>query len=244
MISPKVLTAFVCAAIFAAQPAKSTELIADMIITLKSDVGTDVHYKIVSEQFDPIDIEKKIPLYTINIKIDQNWVPLCHPDVEGRRTAIPLNGRWDLNGNFENSIYLTFACTAGVIAKCILWGYAPWKISIGGQTMREMHQTCTRMARADYCGNGKSYTRNGTPINIYDKLSIQEHAPRAGDNGPMYEAAWGPEGATEIVHTRWGEPLEDIVAECPEKNWIFKSNPRRIVLPNSNPILFNDSRQQ
>ena len=46
------------------------------------------------------------------------------------------------------------------------------------------------MIRADYCGNGRSWTANGTPINIYDRLNIQTDAATY----PV-DAEWTPTGA-------------------------------------------------
>jgi hypothetical protein len=59
-----------------------------------------------------------------------------------------------------------------------------------------------RMARADYAGDGVGHTRNGTLIDLSDRLGIQ----RPGDDPPgrvlAFEAAWGPDGAVCVRHTR------------------------------------------
>jgi len=52
-----------------------------------------------------------------------------------------------------------------VIAKCYRWGYRPWVTGYGD--LATMHWTCTRLARADYCGDGVPHTRNGTTINVW-----------------------------------------------------------------------------
>ena len=59
------------------------------------------------------------------------------------------------------------------MGKCILWGYQPWstKNECKGSKCRTQAldpwlQACTRMVRADYCGDGRSYTFDGTPIEI------------------------------------------------------------------------------
>lgn len=70
------------------------------------------------------------------------------------------------------------------------------------------------MARADYCGNGKAHTREGTGINVYDVLGIQK---KTDVSGMVFEAAWEPDGATCINHPRWFETLSQIRKECPEK---------------------------
>ena len=67
--------------------------------------------------------------------------------------------------------------------------------------------------RADYCGDGVGHTRNGMPIDIFDRIGIQREEP-----GPKMslEAAWGPEGAVCVHHARLGKPdLAALVALCP-----------------------------
>jgi hypothetical protein len=104
-------------------------------------------------------------------------------------------GTWDATGrHIAGPDAVTFACDSGVIAKCVVWGYAPWSVG------EELHQTCTRLARADYCGNGESWTRENTLINLYDTLNIQipEPAPELS-----FEAAWGPGGARCVSRPRY-----------------------------------------
>ena len=101
---------------------------------------------------------------------------ICPPDLFGHRKAIAVAGTWDATGARTGSTTaFTFGCTSGVIAKCVRWGYKPWKV-INGKAMNDYHQACTRMARADYCGDGVSHTRNGTLIDMYDGLGIQSRA--------------------------------------------------------------------
>src|SRR5262249_37188157 len=67
---------------------------------------------------------------------------------------------------------VTFACEGYAIYKCISVGYAPW-VTFDGHQLADYHQACTRMIRADYCGDGRSWTKDGVWINLYDELSIQ-----------------------------------------------------------------------
>jgi len=110
-------------------------------------------------------------------------------------------GIWDDTGARHASVDhdaissdVSFSCTTGVIAKCVAWGYAPW--SAGA----DMHQTCTRMARADYCGNGVSHTENGTTIDVFDTHGIQSavDAPELS-----FEAGWGTNGAVCVSEPRY-----------------------------------------
>jgi hypothetical protein len=88
--------------------------------------------------------------------------------------AMPFSGTWDDQGNFVSSTSkFTFGCTSGVIAKCTEWGYRPFGTArrAGEWTptlLAPYHQACLRAASADYCGVRKSFTKDGTLIDIYD----------------------------------------------------------------------------
>ena len=95
---------------------------------------------------------------------------------------MPLSGTWNLGsgvvggGSWTNSsTTFTFGCRGAALAKCVELGYKPWKI-VNGVSLRNHHQACVRMIRADYCGDGKPWTQDGTPINVYDSLNIQTDA--------------------------------------------------------------------
>jgi hypothetical protein len=108
---------------------------------------------------------------------------------------------------------MTFACTNGVLAKCLRLGYKPWQ-QVNGQPLRDYHQACIRMLRADYCGNGIAHTQEGTPIDVYDRLKIQEAIP---NSSMVFEAAWSPEGAVLLNRTRYPNTLKRLQQECPQK---------------------------
>ena len=208
--------------------------------------GRKLNFEIKDVELDPKDSEKETYLYTVFYldSTDSKWKNLCTPDAENIAKAIPLTGSWDKTGaHTESSDIITFGCTSGVLAKCVRMGYKPWK-TINGTSLRDYPQACTRMARADYCGNGKSHTRDGTPINIYDVLGIQKEAT---NTGMVFEAAWSPDGATFINRTRWYETLAEIRKECPDKlkNRLNQSGDsvtaEKVKLNSPNSLLFNDS---
>ncbi|WP_367616583.1 ADYC domain-containing protein [Corallococcus exercitus] len=133
--------------------------------------------------------------------------------------ALAVGGVWDASGAHADAPdRVTFACENGAISKCILWGYAPWA-SRDGQSLAGLHQACTRLARADYCGNGRSHTRQDTTIDIYDRMGVLERATevtREWDPAKgSFEAAWAPDGATCLSRTRDGRALDLILQECP-----------------------------
>lgn len=177
--------------------------------------GNKLPLRVSEPELDPRDPTRETYLYTIFYQDsnDSQWYNLCTPDADREAKAMLLWGHWDETGAHIRDQEITIACTSGVLAKCVRWGYRPWQ-SVNGVPLRDFHQACTRMARADYCGNGNSHTKDGTLIDLYDRLAIQSPTE---DSGLEFEAAWSPEGAVLLHHTRWGEPLAQIAAECPER---------------------------
>ena len=106
-------------------------------------------------------------------------------------------------------------CTSGAIGKCVRMGYRYWRTDADGPPMWELHQACTRMLRADYCGDGSSHTRNGTLVNVYDRFGIQ----RPDSEPSREEATWDENGARCVQRTRVPEitTLEEITARCPDR---------------------------
>lgn len=175
--------------------------------------GHSLTLKIQDVKLDPKDSARDIYLYTVVLKTTAHWQNICQPDREGIAKALPLSGQWDTKGNHTDSERLTFACTNSALAKCVRWGYKPWK-SFQGHSLRDFHQACTRMVRADYCGNGIAHTQDGTEIDVYDRLRIQKQTQQSR---MMFEAAWSPDGAVAISRTRFSESMNQIRRDCPER---------------------------
>jgi hypothetical protein len=95
-------------------------------------------------------------------------------------------------------------------------GYKPWKNSRDGVSLWELHQACTRMLRADYCGDGTPHTRDGTRVEVYDTMGIQSPEP---ESGLSFEAGWRADGAVCVRKVRIAEltSLEALVQACPER---------------------------
>jgi hypothetical protein len=158
-------------------------------------------------------------LYSISQNVNGTFQPACPVDSDGRRAAIPTSGAWDKQGNrIESSTLFTFGCTTGVIAKCYRWGYRPW-VTGYNTNLATTHWACTRMARADYCGNGTTHTRDGTSINKWDNTPAPGPIEQQGTTPPLmfFEAGWSTSGAVCLSHARWllGGPL--IILGCPGK---------------------------
>jgi len=164
--------------------------------------------------------------YYVSMSIDNgySWWPLCKNGVG----ALPLANRWSAsNSKITDPSLFTFACDQAALAKCAKWGYDPQKTKREKldasnekyQSLDDWHQACTRLVTADYCGDGVSHTRTGTPIDIYDNLNIQS---RDGSLRAT-EADWGADGAHCIRQTRWvnstgyGNDLAYVTAHCPDR---------------------------
>lgn len=184
------------------------------VLTSTDNQGHSLTLKIQDVEIDPKDPQREIYLYTVFYQdpATSRWQNLCQPDRDHVAKALPLSGQWDAQGNHQND-GITLACTNGGLAKCVRWGYKPWKTE-QSYLLRDFHQACTRMVRADYCGNGTAHTREGVRIDVYDRLGIQK---RAENTGMIFEAAWGPNGAVAIDRTRFPEMLAQIQKECPER---------------------------
>lgn len=188
----------------------------------------------ISFRLDRVDSSAPdLQRYTVSVFNGAEWGPLCGSFSDGspiRTVALP--GRWDPQtaGYVNDKDSFTFACENAAVGKCVLFGYRPWATAAEcdafgrcrDQPLSAWHQACTRMVRADYCGDGRAHTRNGTPINIWDPLGIQM---REAISGISLEAEWTQEGAVCIQHTRWlradttqaETDLQYVQRVCPER---------------------------
>lgn len=180
--------------------------------------GARLRFRIEHVELDPRDAEREVSLYTLSVRSPgaESFGPYCSPDAEGRSAAIAVRGSWDARGAFHDDPKLvTFACTNGAIAKCIRFGYKPWK-QVHGQSLRPQHLACVRMVRADYCGDGVAHTREGTRVDLWDEAGVQ--APSVLQPGTeVFEAAWSADGAEYLSVPRWSDDVLEAVAACPER---------------------------
>ena len=172
-------------------------------------------------QYDPTRTGNTF-LYTLEQWVDDtgSWQPACPADTDGRQVAIPLAATWNEHGDrLDPGSLFTFGCTTGVIAKCYRWGYRPWVTGYGD--LATMHWTCTRLARADYCGIGVPHTHDGTSVNVWDTLPAPGPIQRHGLLTPLgmtFEAGWNTGGAVCLSRARW--LLDDgalLAALCPDR---------------------------
>lgn len=184
------------------------------VLSARDERGAAVTLRVEGLEADAKDPEGDVFLYQLSVRTTAGaWQPYCAPDREGRTVAIPLHGSWDASRNHVASDEITFACTNGALAKCVRWGYKPWK-TVNGVSLAAHHQACVHMTGADYCGDGAAHTRDGTLIDIWDDLGVQKRDPALG---LPFEAAWSPRGAVYLQKPRYGETLESLVAACPDR---------------------------
>ncbi len=173
--------------------------------------GTAVELAIIGSELDAADPAGETVLYSALMRRSgrDEWENPCLSDAMQDRRAIAVAGIWDTTGAHIDKLgYFTFACVSGVVAKCVRWGYRPWQ-QRNGISLKNHHQACTRMARADYCGNGGSHTREGTAIEFFDNLGGRTIAVTPG---MQFEAAWTEDGATCMRRPRWREPVTAVFA--------------------------------
>jgi hypothetical protein len=186
-------------------------------LTIGDGSGQQRAIRIDAVERDAKDPAGEVVLYSFS---DQDpasgeWRNLCEPDPDGRHLGFPLAGAFTGDGrHVEMPGRFLITCTGGAEGKCVRFGYKPWRRGPDGVSLASYYQACVRLVRADYCGDGIGHTRNGTPIDIFDTIGIQsdEIAP-----GMTFEAAWGPDGAVCVHHTRLKEVLDPaaLVQQCP-----------------------------
>lgn len=170
-----------------------------------SSGAQDLEVTINGYEEDTTILRLPLPLYHMSVRRpDGSTGDLCHPDPGGRRAAFAFP---DGKGGFN------LTCTSGAEGKCVLFGYRPWE-SRDGVPMRDLLRACIHLLRADYGGDDRPSTRNGTRVNVYDRFGIQHPGPASGME---FEAAWGPDGAICVAHPRIPDniTLEQLAARYP-----------------------------
>jgi len=168
--------------------------------------GKDVDVTIAGVENDPHAVGGRVLLHRFVVKdASGRQTDLCGPDAEGRSRGFPVP---DGRGGYE------LTCTSGAVGKCVRSGYRPWDEQPGGAPLRALHQACIHMMRADYGGDGRTNTRDGTVILMCDRYGVRTCDK---DRPLVFEAAWGPEGATCVARPRIAElvSLEQLAARYP-----------------------------
>lgn len=202
---------------------QGTELVGTVLVFKFN--GRLVRVRIAAITPDPRDKTGTILLH--DFRVEPTGTPLCSPDSDGKQLGFPLSGRTTADGRFVAAKADTFelVCTSGAQGKCVRFGYHPWEIAADGKPMRAYYNACIRLMRADYCGDGRAWTRNGTKIDLWDDLGIQRSESKK-DPTFSFEAGWGPDGAVCVAHTRIPEniTLNKLKEYCPRLNAVANCN--------------------
>jgi len=218
-VSPEVSSLRLEGGRLVASPEASRSLMGTVLQGTSSD-GTPVEVAVCGAEPSPGDAE--VVWYRLEAwnSLAQRWEnPCAAADKIPDPRALAVGGAWDASGAHQAvEGKFTLACETGVITKCIGWGYKPWATH-NGQSLAELHQACTRMARADYCGDGRSHTRQDTLIDMYDRLGVlaptTERSAAWDPARASFEAAWAADGAVCMARTRDRRALETVMRECP-----------------------------
>src|SRR4051812_47487486 len=135
---------------------RSPEL-AGTELTIATDAGTTT-IRIEAVERDSGANAEGVWLHTmLLVRPDGSTQNLCDAGPDGRRQGFPLASRLAPDGHiiFTQPEQFELVCTAGARGKCVRFGYRPWK-----SAEQALYEACTRMVRADYCGNAVATTRN------------------------------------------------------------------------------------
>ena len=160
-------------------------------------------------RIDAVERDDKAPtgevlLYTLTgLDAAGGEHPVCPPDPDGLPRAVLTQGEAGA---------VVIWCTAGVLAKCVRWGYAPWETGPDGRPLAPYHRACLQMGRAAYADTDSPTTRDGMLIDFWDDLGINT---RGGDM--PFEAAWDEQGAICVAHPRVPQKitLAELEAQAP-----------------------------
>ena len=205
------------------------------VLTLRGEDGARQRVKIESIVADPRDRTGEVLLYAFTTPDEGGaWQPLCPPDPKGQQLGFPQPGP-------QGDIVIW--CTAGALGKCVRAGYHPWRVLPDGTALAPYHRACVNMMRADYCGDDRPTTRDGTLIDVYDRIGVNPAEPEDGEF--RFEAAWGETGALCVAKVRVPEnvSLETVAAMCPRlADRLGTACTEDSAARFGTPLLFNRSR--
>jgi hypothetical protein len=160
-------------------------------------------------------------------------------------TGTYTHGSLDSDGTYQRTPLFSFACKRRNASKCQNLGYVldePIDRSVPPDRKGGLFESCVRMMRADYCGNGYSFTKDGVAVRVWDNAGVISEAnppvmrnggasphihasagslvSAADGNDPFaFEAAWGPSGARCVSGVyRIAEPD---MTRYQRRNWLL-----------------------
>lgn len=217
------------------------------LVGAELDLGPTGTLRIVDIDQDTSARFDEVWLHRLELRQPDSMVfqPFCAPDPSGDTRVVVYPGYFDGDRRYvADPERFSMSCVSGVEAKCLRWGYLPWrKAPKTGESLEPYYNACISLARADYCGSDEPSTRNGTAIDIYDRVGVQESATSITDMA--FEAGWNQHGAVCVAHTRIVDnlSLDQLLARCPRlvRAAQGKSCDERAAV-NAGALLFNRSR--
>ncbi len=138
--------------------------------------------------YDLLMLDPERLVYTFSYGESPNIVRTCEYDTVAGARAVLYGDIYVDHGNgdiTERDHTIYFGCISGAVGKAALHGYAPDSPSKPSVTVDEF-ELAVRAVRADYCGNGTSYTNVGNALTYDDRYDINEHT----EVGFVTEALW------------------------------------------------------
>lgn len=160
--------------------------------------------------------------------------PLCGVNVEGNPVlALALPGAWNLRtgqpgdgGWLDESDSFFFACRGSSVAKCFEMGFKPWRFGGHNKRVISHQEACVRALRADYCGDGSSFTEPGVEVSVWTEVGS---SPMGDDHA--LEAAWDADGARCVRTPRisWSNRDTPSCVKKLKKNCREKAHPHNVM---------------
>ena len=212
----------------------SCEPILYRIVSVASDTSQNTMPSAPSNR-DVWMYEVEYALASAGAPSPEAWHSSCGGSPSRPVRGVFVNGRWTQDGSYHAAGW-SFSCPDGVIAKCVrAWGYKPWRQMTldSGQVVElgPLHRACVRAARADYCGDGQSHTRDGTLVDIFDRYGLNVREDVAGFTS---ESGFDQDGALWVNHPRWP------TATATASGWQFATcaRSREDSAPDAEPLLY------
>lgn len=130
-----------------------------------------------------------------------NSLAVCAPDVENGGSVealVDIDVYVDMTTAEAKKVpdVLSINCLSGGVGKARKWNFWPHEVGI------DAFVTAVRAVRADYCGDGGSYTKPGNQLYLEDRFGYHNFGNAAGNKT---EAIWTSKGAACL-----GQPRDSV----------------------------------
>lgn len=188
------------------------------------DLGALGVVRVVAVEADAEARFDEVWLHTLELRQPGSMLfnNFCAPDPKGDTRVVVYPGYFDDARHYiADNERFSMSCVSGVEAKCLRWGYLPWrKAPNTGESLKPYYEACIHMARADYCGDDRPSTRDGTSIDIFDRVGVQQQT--TGLTDMRFEAGWNVDGAVCANHTRIPQNLT--LGQLPDRCMRFSAS--------------------